>query len=190
MDRLDERQLLDLFESPDLIALGRAADLARQELHPGSIVSYVVDRNINYTNACVSGCKFCAYFRAPGREDAFVMSMAELRGKLAEAKDLGATQVLLQGGLHPELRLDYYRQVLSIIKQEFGLHAHCFSPPEIAHIARVEGLGVAECLRQLQEAGLDTVPGGGAEVLSDEIRARVSPQKCSKIGRASCRERV
>ena len=180
MERLDGRQLLELFEEPNLVTLGQAADRARQELHPDGIVSYVIDRNVNYTNVCVSGCRFCAYYRPPGHPEAFVLPADELRQKLHEATELGATQVLLQGGLHPELRLPYCREMLRIIKQEFGLHAHCFSPPEIVHLAGLEGLSIGDCLRVLWDAGLDTVPGGGAEVLSDEVRSRVSPRKCTK----------
>jgi len=180
VERLDGRRLLELFDEPDLIRLGQAADRVRQELHPDGIVSYVIDRNVNYTNVCVSGCRFCAYYRPPGHPDAFVLPADELRQKLREAKELGATQVLLQGGLHPELRLSRYRELLRIIKEEFGLHAHCFSPPEIVHLSRLEGLSIGDCLRALREAGLDTIPGGGAEVLSDEIRAQVSPRKCSR----------
>jgi cyclic dehypoxanthinyl futalosine synthase len=180
VERLDGRRLLELFDEPSLTALGQAADGARRELHPDGIVSYVIDRNVNYTNVCVSGCRFCAYYRPPGHPEAFVLPLDELRRKLDEAKDLGATQVLLQGGLHPELRLSHYREMLRIIKEEFGLHAHCFSPPEIVHLARLGGMSIRECVRELREAGLDTVPGGGAEVLSDEVRARVSPRKCTK----------
>ncbi len=180
MERLDAGQLLELFEEPNLLALGRAADRVRHELHPEGVVTYVIDRNVNYTNVCVSGCRFCAYYRPPGHPEAFVLPAGELRQKLHEAKELGATQVLLQGGLHPDLRLPHYREMLRIIKGEFGLHAHCFSPPEIVHLARLEGMSIRDCLRELQEAGLDTVPGGGAEVLSDEVRARVSLRKCTK----------
>ena len=179
MNRLAASDILDLFSGPNLLELGEAADRVRAELHPEGVVSYVVDRNVNYTNICVSGCRFCAYFRPPGHAEGFVLPFDELRGKLAEAKELGATQVLLQGGLHPELRLGFYCEMLGIIKGEFGLHAHCFSPPEIVHIARLEGLSLRDCLLALQEAGLDTIPGGGAEVLSDEVRGRVSPGKCT-----------
>jgi len=178
--RLTQQEILALFGERDLVALGQAADRVRAKLHPQRVVTYAVDRNINYTNICVSGCRFCAFFRPPGHPEGYVLSLEDLRAKLAEAKELGATQVLLQGGLHPDLRLGYYSDMLRVIKQEFGLHAHCFSPPEIIHIARVEALGVPECLRVLVDAGLDSIPGGGAEVLSDAVRARVSPRKCTK----------
>ena len=179
MRRSSEAELLRLLGERNLLALGRAADEARAQLHPDGLVTYVIDRNVNYTNVCMSGCRFCAYFRPPGHPEAFVLPLDELRAKCLEAKGLGATQVLLQGGLHPELRIGFYRDMLRVIK-EAGLHAHCFSPPEIVHLARLEHLDVRECLEQLQSAGLDTIPGGGAEVLSDEVRSRVSPGKCTK----------
>ena len=179
MRRLSGQELLELHGERDLVALGRAADVARVKLHPEGVVTYVVDRNVNYTNGCVSGCRFCAYYRPAGHPEAFVLSLEELRAKCEEAKALGATQVLLQGGLHPGLRIGFYREMLGVI-QAVGLHAHCFSPPEIVHLARLEGLTVRECLADLQAAGLDTLPGGGAEVLSDEVRSRVSPRKCTK----------
>jgi cyclic dehypoxanthinyl futalosine synthase len=178
MRRLTEAELLQLFGETNLPALGRAADLARRERHPDGVVTYVVDRNVNYTNVCVSGCRFCAYYRPPGDPESFVLSVADLRGKLEEAKALGATQVLLQGGLHPGLRIDFYREMLRVVKA-CGLHAHCFSPPEIVHLARLEGLSLRDCLLELQAAGLGSIPGGGAEVLSDDVRARVSPLKCT-----------
>jgi len=179
MRRLGEAELLALFGDADLLAVGKAADEVRKALHPEGVVSYVVDRNVNYTNVCVSGCRFCAYYRPPGHPEGSVLPLEELRTKCEEAKELGATQILLQGGLHPELRIGFHRDMLSVIKG-LGLHAHCFSPPEIVHLARLEGLTVRECLAQLRSAGLDTVPGGGAEVLSDEVRSRVSPRKCTK----------
>jgi len=178
--RLTQQEILALFAERSLVALGQAADRARARLHPERVVTYAVDRNINYTNVCVSGCRFCAFFRPPGHPKGYVLSLDELRAKLAEARELGATHVLLQGGLNPALRLGYYRDLLRVIKDEFGLHAHCFSPPEVVHIARIEGLTVPECLRALADAGLDSVPGGGAEVLSDAVRSRVSPRKCTK----------
>jgi cyclic dehypoxanthinyl futalosine synthase len=179
MNRLTEVEILSLFDERDLLALARAADRVREELHPERVVTYVVDRNVNYTNVCVSGCRFCAFYRPLGHAEGYVITPEALRDKLIEARELGATQVLLQGGLHPGLRLDTYGAMLRVVK-EVGLHAHCFSPPEIIHLSRLEGLSVPDCLRALVDAGLDSIPGGGAEVLSDEVRARVSPGKCAK----------
>ncbi len=171
MERLEQGRLLDL---------GREADAVREALHSEGIVTYVVDRNINYTNVCVSGCRFCAFSRAEGDPDAYVLSCDELGRKIEETVELGGTQILLQGGLHPGLRMDFYVGMLRFIKERFPIHVHGFSPPEIVHLARVEGMAMGECIAALREAGLDTIPGGGAEVLSDEVRARVSPRKCTK----------
>jgi cyclic dehypoxanthinyl futalosine synthase len=178
--RLSAAQLLELFAERDLLALGRRANAARRALHPEPVVSYVVDRNINYTNICVSQCAFCAFCRPPGHPEGYVISDEELARKLDETVALGGTQVLLQGGLHPDLGLDYYLRLLRSIKARSGLHIHGFSPPEIVHLARLAGLTFGECIAALREAGLDTIPGGGAEILSDEVRQRVSPRKCTK----------
>ena len=177
--RLEKDDILQLLRSNDLLGVGTAADAVRQRLHPEDIVTYIIDRNINYTNVCVSGCQFCAFSRSEGAEDAYVLSHEELGAKVEEALSLGATQVLLQGGLHPSLPLSFYVDMLRFIKT-YAIHVHGFSPPEIVHIAGIAGLSVPECLERLREAGLDTIPGGGAEILSDRVRQRISPHKCTK----------
>ncbi|MCX8038587.1 MAG: dehypoxanthine futalosine cyclase [Candidatus Sumerlaeia bacterium] len=177
--RLTEDEAIELFQHGDLFSLGQAADAVRRRLHPEPVVTYVVDRNINYTNVCVSGCRFCAFYRRPGDPDAFVLDWDTLRTKLAETVALGGTQILLQGGLHPDLPLEWYEQMVRIIHGEFGLHVHGFSPPEIVHLARRNNLALEEIIARLQRAGLATIPGGGAEILSDRVRAEVSPHKCS-----------
>ncbi len=177
--RLEKDDIVELLRSNDLLGVGTAADAVRQRLHPEDIVTYIIDRNINYTNVCVSGCQFCAFSRSEGAEDAYVLSHEELGAKIEEALALGATQVLLQGGLHPSLPLSFYVDMLRFIKT-YPIHIHGFSPPEIVHIARIAGLSVPECLERLREAGLDTIPGGGAEILSDRVRQRISPHKCTK----------
>ncbi len=177
--RLSADDALELFRSDDLIAIGAAADQARRRLHPRAMVTYVIDRNINYTNVCVSECKFCAFYRSPDSPEAYVLSHEELRHKIEETIELGGTQILMQGGLHPDLRLDFYRDMLQFIKENFGIHIHAFSPPEIIHIARIENRSVGEILESLRSAGLDTIPGGGAEILTDDVRSRISPSKCT-----------
>jgi cyclic dehypoxanthinyl futalosine synthase len=142
-------------------------------------VTYVVDRNINYTNICVSGCLFCAFHRQPTDADAYVLDRDELFGKIDELVSVGGTQILMQGGLHPDLRLDYYCDMLRAIKERYDIHIHTFSPPEIVHFARLEGMSVSEVIRTLHESGLDTIPGGGAEILVQSVRDRVSPRKCT-----------
>jgi len=166
-----------MLQSADLPALGAAADAFRRRLH-GSTVCYVVDRNINYTNVCCSGCAFCAFYRSPGDPGGYVLTADQLAAKIDEAVRLGATRILLQGGLHPGLTLDFHTGMLRSIKASFDVRVHAFSPPEIVHIAESSGLGIERVLGRLADAGLDSLPGGGAEILDDEVRARVSPRKC------------
>jgi len=177
--RLSREDALCLFASDDLAALGLGADRICARLHPGNVRTYVIDRNINYTNVCVSGCKFCAFFRSQGSPDAYVLTENQVLDKVAEAVGLGATEILMQGGLHPDLPLSYYTGLLRAMKSSFDVHLHCFSPPEIVHLSRVSRLTLRQVLKRLREAGLDTLPGGGAEILSDGVRRQVSPGKCS-----------
>jgi len=177
--RLSGEEALLLYEKADLNLLGQLADEIRQRLHPEPIVTYVIDRNINYTNICISGCKFCAFYRAPGDSSGYVLSKEELAKKIEETQALGGTQILLQGGLHPDLPISFYEDMLSFIKKNFGIHCHAFSPPEIVHIAHISGLSIKEVLKRLINAGLDSIPGGGAEILVDRVRKQVSPRKAS-----------
>lgn len=181
MSRLSAAEALDLFLNCDLLELGRRANLLRLAKHPEKTVTFAIDRNINYTNICVCQCRFCAYYRKPEDSDGFVIDEIVLREKIQETVDLGGTQILLQGGLHPELGIDYYTGLLRTIKSEFpAVHVHGFSPPEISHIARLSEISLEETLSRLQEAGLGSIPGGGAEILVDRVRRRLSP---NKIGR-------
>lgn len=179
-ERLSEAEGTALLESGDLLAVGRAADLARRRRHPDSRVTFVVDRNINYTNVCASACRFCAFYRSPDAPDAYVLTVEEILDKIGELVRQGGTQVLIQGGLHPGLGLEYYTGMLEAIKARFdGVQVHSFSPPEIVHLARREGLTVRALLVALRAAGLDSVPGGGAEILVDRVRRLISPRKIS-----------
>jgi len=171
--RLSEAEALLLLEEGDLLDLGEAADAVRRRLHPEPVVTYIVDRNVNYTNICISGCAFCAFHRPPGHPEGYVLSREELEAKLRETKAAGGIQILLQGGLHPELPLEWYEDLLRSIKAA-GLHVHGFSPPEIRVL---QGLEVGEILRRLRTAGLDSLPGGGAEILVDRVRGALSPRK-------------
>ncbi|MFZ5452720.1 MAG: cyclic dehypoxanthinyl futalosine synthase [Thermodesulfobacteriota bacterium] len=175
--RLDKEEAQGLWEL-DLLTLGQEADQARWRLNPTDLVSYVVDRNINYTNICTSGCRFCAYFREPGSPEGFVLDPAALSQKLEELKDHGGTGVLLQGGLNPDLPFAYYEDLVRQIKC-YDLGVHGFSPPEIAFMSRRFGLSLKEVLGRLIEAGLTSIPGGGAEVLADRVRRQISPRKGS-----------
>ena len=177
--RLSGEEALLLYQEADLNLLGQLANEIRYKLHPEPIVTYVIDRNINYTNICISGCKFCAFYRAPGDSSGYVLSKKDLAKKIEETQALGGTQILLQGGLHPDLPISFYEDMLSFIKENFGIHCHAFSPPEIVHIAHISRLSVKEVLERLIRAGLDSIPGGGAEILVDRVRRQVSPRKAS-----------
>ncbi len=177
--RIFEEEALSLFHNADLLDLGRMAHARRQAIHPAPVVTFVVDRNINYTNICTSGCRFCAFYRAPGDPGGYRISNESLKQKIEETLALGGTQILLQGGMNPDLCLKDYTDMLRFIKERFPIHIHGFSPPEIFFIAKKEGISVEAVLTALIDAGLNSIPGGGAEILVDEIREKVSPNKCS-----------
>jgi len=170
----EARPLWDL----DLLTLGRAADAVRRRLHPEGRVTYVIDRNINYTNVCVSGCRFCAFYRPPGAPGGYVLDWQTLTEKLRELGDQGGSGVLLQGGLNPDLTLAYYEKLVSFV-HGFGLGVHGFSPPEIFFLSRQTGLSLDEVIRRLMAVGLSSIPGGGAEILVDRVRRQISPNKCT-----------
>jgi cyclic dehypoxanthinyl futalosine synthase len=175
--RITKKEGLDLLKNADLLGLGKMADDMRRALHPHTNVSFIIDRNINYTNVCINQCKFCAFYRNEGDKDAYVLSKRKLFNKIRETIEQGGTQILMQGGLHPDLDLDYYIDLLKSIKKKFPIHVHGFSPPEVTYIAATSGLSIKDTILALQEAGLDSIPGGGAEILSDRVREQVSPKK-------------
>lgn len=178
--RLTVEEGLVLLQSHRLAALGRAADAVTRRLHPEPYRTYNVDRNINYTNVCTSGCRFCAFSRTAGDADAYVISREQLHQKIDETIALGGNQILLQGGMHPDLRIEWYEELLRDIKQSFPqINVHGFSPPEIDYIAALSGLSLREVLERLRQAGLGSLPGGGAEILVDRVRQQVSPCKAS-----------
>ena len=176
--RISDDDFIGLWECDDIYTLGMLADTVRRRKHQERTVTYVIDRNINYTDICVSACKFCAFFKAPEEKGGTLLSREELQQKITETKKLGGTQILLQGGLHPDLPLEYYEDMLRFIKQS-DIHIHGFSPPEIHHFACLSGLSVHDVLKRLIAAGLDSIPGGGAEILSDRVRNAAAPRKCS-----------
>ncbi|MBN2654851.1 MAG: radical SAM protein [Nitrospirae bacterium] len=181
-ERMTNEDALSLLKSSDLLDLGSIADSVRKELHPDGTVTFVVDRNINYTNVCINKCRFCAFYRDPGSSDAYVLSREELFKKIEETIALGGTQILIQGGLNPDLDLDYYINLLRSIKEHYSINIHGFSPPEICYLADKHAIGIKETLKKLMDAGLDSMPGGGAEILSDRVRDALSPRKI-KSGR-------
>ncbi|OIO03045.1 MAG: dehypoxanthine futalosine cyclase [Desulfovibrionaceae bacterium CG1_02_65_16] len=176
--RLDFDTARAIYQHAELHALAHAAHRTRLRKHPEPVVTYVVDRNINYSNVCVCGCRFCAYFRAPGDPEGFVLPFEEIGRKIDETIALGGTQILMQGGHHPDLPLEWYEDMLRSIKKHHPIHIHAFSPPEIVHFAKISGLSTAEVIARLHAAGLDSIPGGGAEILVDAVRSKVSPNKC------------
>jgi cyclic dehypoxanthinyl futalosine synthase len=177
--RLSAKEGLFLLESVDLHDLAFLADSVRRRLHPEPTVTFVSDRNINYTNICVSGCRFCAFFRPPGHPEGYVIETADLDRKIEETLEAGGTQILLQGGMHPDLGIDYFEALLKHIKAKFSIHIHGFSPPEIFFLAEKHKIPVQAVIKRLKAAGLDSIPGGGAEILVDAVRSRVSPGKCT-----------
>ncbi len=175
-DEIDIRDGVELLESNNLNLLTAAADELRKR-NAGDLVTFVVDRNINYTNVCSSKCKFCAFYREEDAVDAYVLTIEEILSKVDEAVRLGATQILIQGGLNPSLTIDYYEEMLRQVKKKFKVQMHAFSPPEILHISKLYGASIKETISRLREAGLDSIPGGGAEILDDRVRKSVSPNK-------------
>ena len=176
---LTKSQALDLFHSDDLIGIGMEADALRRKLHPEGTVTYIIDRNINYTNFCTEYCTFCAFYRPLGHAEGYILPKEVIFEKIQETLDLGGTGVLMQGGLHPDLKIEWYEDLMRSIKQRFRIHLHCFSSPEIVNIAEVSGLSLRDTIARLRDAGLDSIPGGGAEILDDAVRHRISRLKCS-----------
>src|SRR5277367_990211 len=151
-------EALELFQSDDLIEIGMRADAVRRKYHPSGVASYIIDRNINYTNFCTEYCSFCAFYRPMGHKEGYVLDQQVIFDKIQETIDLGGTGILMQGGLHPDLKIEWYEDLLRSIKQRFDIWCHCFSAPEIVNIAKVSGLSLHDTLARLRDAGLDSLP--------------------------------
>jgi cyclic dehypoxanthinyl futalosine synthase len=177
--RLAPEDFARLYTDASTLDLGAAADSRRRALHPDGLVTYIIDRNVNYTNVCITRCKFCNFYRPPSSKEGYTLSRDVLAQKFQETVDLGGVQVLLQGGLNPELPLAWYEDLFRWMKSSFPLAIHGLSPEEIRYIAEIENLPIRAVLERLVAAGLDSVPGGGAEILDDEIRHAISPLKCT-----------
>jgi cyclic dehypoxanthinyl futalosine synthase len=171
-EHLEHDEWMQVIGEADTEDLRRLADDLRRELHPDNVVTYVVDRNINYSNVCFSVCNFCAFYRKPGHPEGYVLSYDEIFEKVEEMIELGGSGILMQGGLHPDLPMDYYTGLLRQLKQRYGIHLHCFSPTEIYGMSKTFGMSYEQVIRELKDAGLDSIPGGGGEILVDEIRRR------------------
>ena len=177
---ITHNQALEWLASDDLIGIGMAANEVRCQKNDPRIVTYQIDRNINYTNFCTEYCSFCAFYRPLGHKEGYILSFETIYEKIAEMIGLGGSGVLLQGGLHPDLRIEFYENLLRSIKERFPqVHLHCFSAPEILCIAEVSGLTIRDTIARLRDAGLASIPGGGAEILDDEVRARIARLKCT-----------
>ncbi|BAF70466.1 dehypoxanthine futalosine cyclase [Nitratiruptor sp. SB155-2] len=178
--RLGKREALDLIKNADLIELGQMALAKKRELHPKKITTFIVDRNINYTNICWVDCDFCAFYRKPKDEDAYILSYDEIDQKIEELLEIGGTQILFQGGVHPKLKIDYYEDLVEHIHKKYPqITIHGFSAVEISYIAKVSRLSFKEVLQRLKAKGLSSIPGAGAEILSDRVREIISPKKLS-----------
>ncbi len=177
-ERLTASDALLLLESNQLTAIGTAADAVTRRLHPESYRTYNVDRNINYTNVCTAVCNFCAFYRGPKSDEGYVLPREVLLAKVRETVELGGNQILLQGGLHPKFSLDWYEEMLQDIKRECpSINIHGFSPPELHHFTKVNKLPLQEVLQRLRNAGLGSIPGGGAEILVDRVRSELTRGK-------------
>ncbi len=172
-------EAIELFKSDDLIGIGMEADALRRKLHPEGVATYIIDRNINYTNFCTEYCSFCAFYRPMGSPEGYIQPKEVIFQKVQETLDLGGTGVLMQGGLHPDLKIEWYEDLMSSIKERYKIHLHCFSAPEITNIAEVSGISLHETIARLRDAGLDSIPGGGAEILDDGVRHKISRLKCN-----------
>lgn len=177
-ERLTSVEYLQLAREAPLETLRCLADGVRKRLHPHNVVTYVVDRNINYSNLCTAVCTFCAFYRKPGSPEGYLLSFEEIFAKVEETLELGGSGILMQGGLHPDLPLEWYEELLSELKRRYGIHLHCFSPPEIYAFTQLFNMTTEEVLLRLKVAGLDSIPGGGAEILVDEVRKK-NTTKCN-----------
>jgi cyclic dehypoxanthinyl futalosine synthase len=171
------RDLLDFYTNAPLLELGSEADSVRRQLHPANTVTYIVDRNINYTNVCVADCGFCAFYRRPKHEEGWTLSFEQIGAKIDEAKQLGAVQILMQGGHNPYIPFEWYLDLLRYIKKYHTIHIHGFSPSEIDFFAKVFRMDARDVIREMMKAGLDSVPGGGGEILVQRVRDLVAKKK-------------
>lgn len=178
-ERLSDEDCLTLLKSHDLTALGSAAHQVRMQKHPDNVVTYIVERNINYTNICAADCDFCGFYaKAWDEEKSYVLPLEEIDQKIEELVAAGGAQILLQGGLHPKFKLEWYEDLLRHLKGKHGIHLHAFSPPEIHWFALINKMSLEEVITRLHNAGLDSIPGGGGEILVDRVRKELTKNKC------------
>ena len=178
-ERISPEEAVRLFETTDMLLLGNIASRISRKKLKERVVTYIVDRNINYTNICITDCAFCAFYRKEDDEEAYVHPFETIARKIEETIALGGRQILLQGGHNINLKIDYFEDLFRRIKERFNIHLHALSPPEIVHTAKISKLSIVDTLNRLNDAGLDSIPGGGAEILVDRVRQKISPHKCS-----------
>ncbi|HEY4348654.1 MAG TPA: cyclic dehypoxanthinyl futalosine synthase [Gaiellaceae bacterium] len=177
-ERIDDAEALALLESRDLLSVGRVANEMRARRTDPGRITFIVDRNLNYTNICVTDCDFCAFYRRPGdQRDGYLLPKPVIYKKIEETLELGGTGLLMQGGHHPDLGIDFYEDLFRSIKERYTIHLHALSPPEIQHISRRSKLTISDTLTRLRDSGLDSIPGGGGEVLVDRVRDIIAPKK-------------
>ena len=178
--RIEPSEAVKLFATTDILLLGNVASrLTRKKLKENKTVTYIVDRNINYTNICVTDCSFCAFYRKEPDQDAYVLPFETIGEKIEETLAVGGRQILLQGGHNNNLKIDYFEDLFKNIKAKYDIHLHALSPSEILHTSRISKISLNETLKRMKAAGLDSIPGGGAEILVDRVRQIISPKKCS-----------
>ena len=177
-ERISDAEALELLVSKDLVAVGKAADQLRARRTDPDRITFIIDRNVNYTNVCVTDCDFCAFYRRPGdRAEGYLLPKTVIYKKVEETLAIGGTGVLMQGGHHPDLGVEYYEDLFRSLKERYPVHLHALSPPEVQHIARRSKLSIPATLTRLRDAGLDSIPGGGAEILVDRVRDVIAPKK-------------
>jgi cyclic dehypoxanthinyl futalosine synthase len=178
-ERITPAEAVRLYQALTLPELGALADVVRERKHPERRVTYIIDRNINYTNVCDVYCTFCAFMREERDDDSYVLTPEQVGEKIKELVAIGGVQILMQGGHHPKLGIDYYLNLLQYIRRNFPqVNIHGFSPPEFNHFAEVFKMPIEEVIRRFKEAGLGSIPGGGGEILVDRVRQRIAPLKC------------
>lgn len=178
-ERIDGSEAVQLFSTNDALLLGNVASRLARKKSKDRVITYIVDRNINYTNICVTDCAFCAFYRKENDADAYVHPFETIAEKIEETMALGGRQILLQGGHNIHLRIDYFENLFRQIKEKYDIHLHALSPPEIVHTSKISKISIDETIQRLHAAGLDSIPGGGAEILVDRVRGKISPLKCS-----------
>jgi cyclic dehypoxanthinyl futalosine synthase len=177
-ERIGDDDAVMLLRSRDLVAVGRVANELRNRKHDPDRITFIVDRNLNYTNICTTDCDFCAFYRRPGdAREGYLLPKPVIFKKIEETLAIGGTGLLMQGGHHPDLGIDYYEDLFRSIKAKYTIHLHALSPPEVQHISRRSDLTIPETLTRLRDAGLDSIPGGGGEVLVDRVRHIIAPKK-------------